>query len=325
MKGIMEHRLIIVVLAAMVLVIIPLRLRAEHPADGVYDTNFGALTLEVRGNKVSGSYPHDAGKIEGVLEGNKLIGKWSEAPSYQPPRDAGEIEFVFPPNFKSFAGRWRYGFGGKEWGGDWHGVKTAAMAEEKVIGDWNTTWGKLTLKQTGARISGAYEKGNGKIDGTIQGNIIRGTWSQPPDYKPPDSAGDFMLVLSVDRNSFSGKYRRGFAEDKWDGNLTGTRSSNAGYEIVEGAYMTERGKLTIKQSGSKITGSYEQNQGKIEGTVEGREIRGRWMEAPSYKPPKHAGLFRFAFSEDRKSFKGRWHYGLEEKEWRQDWDGKRVE
>jgi len=297
--------------------------------EGSYETNFGALILKVSGNKVSGSYSHDNGRIEGTWEGNRLVGKWSEAPTYKPPHDAGEFEFVFPKDFKSFAGRWRYGFGGKEWSGDWHGTRTAAAMEEMVSGDWNSSFGMMSLKQSGNKISGTYTNQNGKIDGVLQGNIIKGTWFQAPSYKPPNDAGDFMFVLSADRNSFSGKYRWGFGGEEWAGNWTGTKTGSAGYVMVEGEYLTTYGKetfkLTLKQSGSKITGSYEHDSGRLEGTVEGSEIRGRWYEAPTYKPPKDAGEFRFVFSQDLQSFTGKWHYGFEEKEWRRDWNGKKVQ
>jgi len=316
--------------AALAITLLPQALPAGDAPnpEGTYETNFGALTLKLNGNKVSGTYPHDAGRIEGTWEGSRMVGRWSEAPTYKPPHDAGDFVFAFPKDFKSFAGKWRYGFGGKEWSGDWHGTRTASALEEMVSGDWNTSFGKLSLKQTANKITGAYTNQNGRIDGMLQGNIIKGTWSQAPSYKPPKDAGDFMFVLSADRDSFSGKYRQGFGGEQWTGNWTGTKASSAGYALVEGEYLTTYGKtnfkLTLKQSGNKITGIYEHDNGRLEGTIEGSEIRGRWYEAPTYKPPKDAGEFRFSFAQDLKSFTGKWHYGFEEKQWRSDWNGKKI-
>jgi hypothetical protein len=304
---------------------------SEESIEGTYDTNFGNLTIKVQGNKLTGSYPHDAGKLEGTIEDNKVVGRWSEAPTYKPPHDGGDFEFLFPPDKKSFAGRWRYGFGGKEWSGDWHGSRVLADAIERITGDWDTSQGKMSLKQTGNKIEGSYagKDKKGKIDGIVQGNIIKGGWSQAPSFKPPTDAGEFMFVLSEDRKSFAGKFRTGFGGSAWSGNWTGSKMSASGYQMVDGVYDTFYGKLTfkltIKQSGNKITGNYGHDDGKIEGTVEGREIRGRWMESPTYKPPKDAGLFRFVFSEDLKSFTGKWHYGFEEGDWRADWSGKKVQ
>lgn len=88
---------------------------------GIWDTNFGQMTITQSGNRITGTYTHDNGKIEGTLKENILTGKWSEAPSYRPPNDAGDFKFIFSQGFKSFEGYWRYGFGGKDWSGEWHG------------------------------------------------------------------------------------------------------------------------------------------------------------------------------------------------------------
>ncbi|MCP2520233.1 carboxypeptidase regulatory-like domain-containing protein, partial [SCandidatus Aminicenantes bacterium Aminicenantia_JdfR_composite] len=90
---------------------------------GIWNTNFGQMKIMQSGNRVTGTYTHDKGKIEGILNGNILIGKWSEAPSYSPPNDAGDIKFIFSKDFKSFTGYWRYGFGGKDWSGHWYGSR----------------------------------------------------------------------------------------------------------------------------------------------------------------------------------------------------------
>jgi hypothetical protein len=104
--------------------------RTEKPGSGqvlsiagIWDTTFGQMIITQSGNKITGTYTHDNGKIEGTLNGNVLIGKWSETPSYNPPNDAGEIKFIFSKDFKSFTGYWKYGFGGKDWSGEWYGSR----------------------------------------------------------------------------------------------------------------------------------------------------------------------------------------------------------
>jgi hypothetical protein len=91
---------------------------------GQWKTDFGTVTFTQSGETVKGTYPHDNGRIEGRLEGNILRGKWSEAPSYNFPHDAGDLEFVFSADQKSFAGKWRYGFDqNSAWSGNWKGTK----------------------------------------------------------------------------------------------------------------------------------------------------------------------------------------------------------
>ncbi len=94
---------------------------------GKWNTSFGNLVLRVNKNGgVSGSYTHDKGELTGKLKGRVLYCKWSEAPSYAPPKDAGECRFVFSKDGKSFKGKWRYGFGGKSWNGNWTGYKVSS-------------------------------------------------------------------------------------------------------------------------------------------------------------------------------------------------------
>ncbi|UCH86410.1 MAG: hypothetical protein JSU97_07750 [Dehalococcoidia bacterium] len=75
---------------------------------GVWDTNWGNMELTQSDGMVTDTYAHDEGNIQGTVQGNKLIGTWSEYPSYGPPDDAGEFEFILSPDGNSFLGRWRY-------------------------------------------------------------------------------------------------------------------------------------------------------------------------------------------------------------------------
>jgi len=88
---------------------------------GTWDTTFGQMIIKQSGNKITGTYTHDNGKIEGILNGNVLTGRWFESPSYSPPKDAGDFKFIFSKDFKSFTGNWKYGFGRKDWKGEWNG------------------------------------------------------------------------------------------------------------------------------------------------------------------------------------------------------------
>jgi hypothetical protein len=90
---------------------------------GKWNTDFGTLTVTQHGNEIRGEYPHDRGKIEGVIEGNVVRGRWSEGPSYKPPRDAGDFEFEFSKHGTSFKGKWSYGFGSENWNSTWNGEK----------------------------------------------------------------------------------------------------------------------------------------------------------------------------------------------------------
>lgn len=90
---------------------------------GVWNTNWGEMRLTQSGASVSGNYTHDKGKITGTVKGNVLIGKWSEAPSYSEPNDAGDVELELSEDGNSFSGRWRYGSSGGWYENGWTGTK----------------------------------------------------------------------------------------------------------------------------------------------------------------------------------------------------------
>ena len=88
---------------------------------GKWSTNWNDMTLVVTGNKVTGTYAYQGGKITGTINKNVLVGSWGEEPSYAPPSDAGDIEFMLSDDCKSFSGNWRYGSTGT-WSGGWTGT-----------------------------------------------------------------------------------------------------------------------------------------------------------------------------------------------------------
>jgi len=85
---------------------------------GDWSSNWGDMQFSQEGNVIDGTYTYDSGKISGTVNGNVLVGKWFESPSYAEPNDAGDIEFSISNDCSSFSGNWRYGSSGS-WNGDW--------------------------------------------------------------------------------------------------------------------------------------------------------------------------------------------------------------
>jgi hypothetical protein len=105
---------------------------------------------------------------------------------------------------------------------------------------------------------------------------------------------------------------------------SGVTPNNSGDNIWAGKWDTEQwGEMTLQQNGSKVTGEYEWDGGKITGTVSGNMLKGTWSEAPTYQPENDAGDFEFTISSDGNSFSGRWRYGYSG-DWDGDWDGERI-
>lgn len=94
---------------------------------GYWDTDSGFMSLTQSGSQVTGTYDHDDGQFFGTVEGNTVRGTWSEAPTYSPPNDAGDVELTLSDNCYSFNGYWRYGSTGEwgssaSWDGSWSGT-----------------------------------------------------------------------------------------------------------------------------------------------------------------------------------------------------------
>jgi len=89
---------------------------------GAWNTDWGEMVLQQSENEVSGTYTHDQGRIQGIVSGGKLVGTWSEAPSYSPTSDAGDVELTMSQDCQSFSGNWRYGSEGG-WSGGWIGTR----------------------------------------------------------------------------------------------------------------------------------------------------------------------------------------------------------
>ena len=105
-----------------------------------------------------------------------------------------------------------------EFGGDGANLSSSAFQ-----GTWKTNWGEMEINVYGTTVTGSYPHDNGRINGTLfnNGQNIEGSWSEAPNYAPPDDGGRLVLELSKDGNSFSGKWYYG--KDAAGGNWTGTR------------------------------------------------------------------------------------------------------
>ena len=81
-------------------------------------------------------------------------------------------------------------------------------------GDWTGTWQvsagvTLSWVQTGDHVSGDWAIGAGSthLEGTVTGNVLQGTWTNPTPSDPPVPGwddGTLELTLSADGNSWSG-------------------------------------------------------------------------------------------------------------------------
>ena len=120
---------------------------------------------------------------EGTVSGTTLTGRWSEAPSYQEPGDAGRFEFTMAPDCRSFTGTWGYGdrnAGSGSWGGTRTGTSgtvatTAATTTPPTTTTAATTTAPTTTAATTAATTTSSSGGSsgGSTGGSTGGTVIR--------------------------------------------------------------------------------------------------------------------------------------------------------
>jgi len=284
----------------------PFWLLNAKTVNGIYETDFSEMTLHQEGNQVTGTYEHDNGKIEGTLTGRILRGWWYQTQSQ------GKIVFEFNADFTQFTGKW--GYNEEEPSSEWNGKKTG-MPEEKTIeaasGIYETDFGEMTLHQEGNQVVGTYEHDNGRIEGTLTGRILRGWWYQT------QSKGRIVFEFNADFTQFTGKwsYNQDEPSSEWNGEKTGILAEKA-LDSASGNYETDFSKMSLHQEGNQVTGTYEHDNGRIEGTLTGRILRGWWYQTQS------KGRFVFEFNADFTQFTGKWGYNEDEPS--SEWNGKKI-
>lgn len=124
---------------------------------------------------------------------------------------------------------------------------SANLGKYSWKGEWETNWGNMVLEQNSSLVTGTYTHDSGKINGTVSGNVLKGTWSEAPSYTAPRDAGEIEFAMSADGKSFSGKWRYG-SEGDWGAWEGGKRLS----EVIPAPAATE---ASVPASPPPTTGS----------------------------------------------------------------------
>lgn len=315
--------------------------------DGVWATDFGDMTLTVNDNKLTGSYSSQGGRIDGTMvDKMTAIGTWSEAPSYQPPNDAGDFIFTIQPGCQTMEGHWRYG--SCDWDGDIVGTRagqpTPPAPPNPIIptpitptpitptppvpdtvsgpwaGTWDTNWDDMVLAQNGNQVSGTYGHDNGKISGTVSGDTFSGWWSEAPSYSPPDDAGSVELTMGPEHQTISGRWRYGSSgswyENGWHGTRRGLLKSSLEFGASAPAACDWTGTwdfdwsnaLNLTQSGNRVTGSYKPSGWNYTGYIEGT-LSGTTLIG-TWTENDQSGKLEWAMLAGCNSFTGRYTHSL---------------
>ncbi len=169
-------------------------------------------------------------------------------------------------------------------------------AEPDFAGEWDTTYGRMSLRVEGKSVVGTYFVPGGPV------NDLRGESSSGKltfTYSEPDVIGEGQFILSTDRRSFSGRWReKGQSRwDSWDGRRV--VAAAAGFS---GVWKTSFGLMRLNQDGEKVTGCYTFGErSEISGTVKSGVLGFTYQE-----PSGVAGVGEFKLGADAGSFSGTW-------------------
>lgn len=113
--GMRFDKFVVTVIGMFALVLAMTGLAQAASVQGKWETNMGTMFLEQHGHKVHGTYAGKAGKLEGVLEGHRLKGKYTWK------KQRGVFELVFNRDATRFKGKWSR----KGAKGEWEGRRVA--------------------------------------------------------------------------------------------------------------------------------------------------------------------------------------------------------
>ena len=76
-----------------------------------------------------------------------------------------------------------------------------------------------------------------------------------------------------------------------------------------GEWSMHCGTMDLTQRGDQVSGTYEQNAGRIARVLRGHDLIGTWAEAPSYEAPADGGELVLTIAADCSSLRGEWWHG----------------
>lgn len=173
---------------------------------------------------------------------------------------------------------------------------STARSLPSFAGEWTTTYGPMSLRQTGDGIEGTY--GPPSHRSTIQGrmNGKRFTFR----YVEPDATGEGWFELDIGGDRFLGQWRE-TGDPEWSG-WTGIRLAAQIPTNFTGLWDTSYGRMRLQQTGTNAQGIYNHGgSGRIQGHVSRGEFQFQYDQANGEK-----GTGAFRLTPDAAAFEGTW-------------------
>jgi hypothetical protein len=197
------------------------------------------------------------------------------------------------------------------------GLRTVAADAPKAAvpdfaGEWDSTYGLLTITQSGKSVTGTYGGAGATIKGELTGAKLTFT------YTEPTAAGEGWFELAADAASFTGQWRENGAQ-AWAA-WTGKRRAPAVPDNFTGLWKTSYGRMRLHQNGKAVSGCYDFAGGSsISGIVDGQTLKFSYDQ-----PDGERGSGTFELAADAKSFAGTWQGGKAGAPVNGAWTGTRI-
>ena len=163
-------------------------------------------------------------------------------------------------------------------------------------GEWDTTYGRLTLKLDAEKATGRYQYAGGPVNeltGSVAGNALTFTYSEP------GVTGEGSFTLAEGGQSFTGRWREQGAT-QWQS--WGGKRAAAAVAPFSGVWKTSYAMMRRIQTGEKVRGGYTYGQRwEIEGTVAGSVLTFTYTE-----PTGVTGGGKFTLAGGGSTFSGDW-------------------
>ena len=181
---------------------------------------------------------------------------------------------------------------------------SAGAQSSNLSGVFSTNFNDMVFSRNGDKVTANYEYRNGRIEGTLKGHTLTGRWTQD------NAKGRLVFQFNEDFSAFTGKWSYNDDEPTssgWDGKLkSGTRKAAPAPTIPTGDFSTDFNAMRFRQDGNKVTASYDYRNGRIEGTLKGHTLTGRWTQENA------KGRLVFEFNDNFTAFTGKWSYNDDE-------------
>src|SRR5262245_22401380 len=174
------------------------------------------MKLTQSGTKVTGTYPHDDGRLAGTVDGPRFTGRWNEAPRAGA-FDRGAVEFTMSSDGKKLTGRWNYDGSKTVWHTDWTG----------------TCQDGACTRNTSAPAGGAASPAAGTA---VEPNVSGTDWDDSARFLRGQS-GNFVFVCPA----------AGRKDQAWGTDVYTDNSSVCSAALHAGAFVYENGGIVTIQ------------------------------------------------------------------------------